>query len=403
MPKDQKRDQEDRNTSTSDVLRNLDQFVEQQAKERFLFDRQLETNFALHRRFRPGSETSSRDADERDKSLVEAIADGSYRSEERERTIQAMWDRLHQLRQSDGIAALYDLKSRLEAHQDEQKQKLHTVNTKITAVGWYQDVMEKKGGGTGSEKTMIEVFPPSSFGEELSGPVEPRCYLKWRKDPGEEFKGNGNDAIGRGEIRMRQSLDDPDFSYPLKFDPGNTVKEIWAKLRGMRTRCEDAWEERGTICRLIDLRKTLLDRFLWTFEVAGGVPREVTVSVSEVPEKFDNNPKALRHACIILELLPDLPNASLSVTNPPTKGELKESILTRIDLEELGRIQPQSVINGAARLLKTVLNDRGNKKIDKEFWRLLNRHQDALQTAAEKMGLDIPAPVESESSSSSDT
>jgi len=312
-----------------------------------------------------------------------------------------MWRRLHRLKQRDGYGALYDVRASLATHREEEEEKLRDANTKCKAAEYYKSILKEKEEEGALSDAMIKAFPPTSLAEELSGPVEPRCHLKWHKAPTLKVRGNGNEAIDSGEIRMRQALDDPDFSFPLKFSPDDTIRDVKASLAKMRAKNLEAQQKQQVIFGLITLRKTLLDRFLWTFEVAGGVPKEVTVS--HVPEELSDNPKALRYACIILKLRPYLDGATPPISESPSKGDLQDCLWNRIDFGELGCNQPQAVVNGAVRLLKKVLNDRDNEAIDEEFWELLDADQGTLQKAAEEENLDIPVPSGGENASSSDS
>jgi hypothetical protein len=230
---------------------------------------------------------------------------------------------------------------------------------------------------------MKEVFP-LSCDREARGLIATQCSLKWTQDPLSESKDKG--VPNRGYISPQQFGNPLTCANALTFGPNETTGEIWDELRDEVSEQKLELNDQRLLCRLIDFRLTLLKRFLWTLETAGGTPEDPTVSF--VSRRAEDNETGARHACTVLKLLPYLPGEHLADT---TEAELKRCISKHLDQAETG-VQPQTVVKGAARFLKKAVYYYDNESIDPKFWELLEQRRGDLGRMEEERNLDVPTP-----------
>lgn len=342
-------------------------------------------------------------SDEKDSSTPEHEWQGNP-EKGRETMIKGMWKRLRNRLEKDGYQSLLEMESRLETYKAEEQSKVHQLDTEHYATREYEDLLERLIDELGPEKEIV-----TALNKKVS--LQPKYDLSWEASPtgflreqtgikeitsdeprkGLRFEWKGSLRLADGYIKEYGFSQKADTKFEFKGD--EEVNSVYERVCKIDRTLEREQNERKNLLRLVRFRLKLLQRFLWTLEVAGKTVPEPTDG-NEIPAAVDGHDTLVKHACCILNLKSTLLNEAGEVPekgNLPTQKELQEYVKDAYDITSIG-VSSRAVVEGSAKLIRKVLFEDEYDGFRSGFYKLLFENEDLIFKIADKKDLDLPEP-----------
>jgi hypothetical protein len=295
--------------------------------------------------------------------------------------IQSTFSQYSALLERDGYCALTDLREKLEtrrqAEATNERVLQYRLNELEPLLKFFEDHVNKRSKDTPIREI---IDSPVDFRRTLPG-----LHTVTRTGSGEPPDGqdSGNEDY-QGEISPSvKGYDAPEYEPPtVEFSESTTLSEIKNNIESKCARCRSGVRAAKKLRKLIRFRLRLLQRFVWTYEMAGTVPEDPTVQ--RIPELVQRRPAHLEHVVRVLDLI-----APMHEDGQPEGGEWPsqpELIQEAEDHFTDGEFSaaPGSVVKQAAQLISDVYYIRYEEFRD-DFYELLLQNEEEIRKWADEM------------------
>jgi uncharacterized protein Usg len=300
--------------------------------------------------------------------------------------VQSIYSQYSALLKRDGYCALTELlgklKTRREAEVRNDRALQYRLNELKLLLNFFEPQIHER-----SEDTPIQEI--ISSGADFNRELPSYHTVTWTGPGGPPNDQDSGSEDYQGVISPDvKGYDVPEYTPPsVEFSRSTTLGEIARDIDDECTRCESGMRGAQRLRRLIRFRIKLLQRFIWTYEIAGAVPDDPTVQ--KIPEFVQRNPKGLAHALRVLELIDSLQeNGKLSGGEWPSQPELKEKA-REYSFGDGVSATPDSIVTRATDFLREVFPLRYEKFGDDFYVLLLEYDEDFREWAAESDDVDL--------------
>ena len=304
--------------------------------------------------------------------------------ERKERMVQEMWRRYRKLLQKDGYRVLVDLKEKLELIEGNAESQVNDLSILSGGRQRLLKVLREWSNQEAGDTKMEDIVADYEASEDHPYKLEYSRGQRRRSMPGLQRSGSGRLYLSEEYYRRK-----PLFHHDrprVRFSGSETVAEVIdtveSRIRSEKRRLDDA----RNLKRLIQFRRQLIERFLWTYEVAGRVVPDATVK--RVPKFLQGKERGLSHVLRVLAMLPDFhPDGGPRERSWPTQADLKETIDDRFSASDTGT-SAAAVVEGASRVVRGLFSSR-YESFRPDFYELLIEHQGDFRRWANRMDVKM--------------
>lgn len=300
--------------------------------------------------------------------------------------IRSTYSQYSAMLERDGYGTLTDLLESLETRRKAEVRKDRALEYRLNELKplltFFDDRVNQRSGNTPIREI---IDSRADFDREL-----PRLHtVTWT---GPERPPVGQDSDGedyQGEISPDvKGYDVPEYKPPcVEFSASMTLGEITDAINKKCTRCASGVRGARKLKKLARFRQRLLQRFMWTYEMAGTVPEDP--AVQKIPELVQRRPTHLEHVMRVLDLIGPLHEDGEPQDGEwPSQPDLIDDAEAHFTTGEFSAT-PASVVKQATDLVSDAYYIRYEDFRD-DFYELLLQNEEEIRKWADEMdGVEV--------------